>query len=76
MKVLILICVLQVNAEDCHKDNAISVFFAPDLQRNAASCMMHGMLFVAQSRMVKEGTYPKIVCDPGRSLEPALADSE
>jgi len=64
MEVLILVCALNVAAPDCQRETAISKFYAPEPQSSYSACMMHGMLFAAQSRMVKEGTYPKIFCVP------------
>jgi hypothetical protein len=68
MEILILVCALATAAPDCQKDSAIHVFYAPPSPDSSAGCLRQGLLFAAQSRLVKPGTYAKVGCRYGRPV--------
>jgi hypothetical protein len=65
MKILILVCALNVAAPDCQKDTAIDVFYAPPAGEDMSGCARQGLMFAAESRLVRPGSYAKIVCQNG-----------
>lgn len=62
IQALILVCSVGLSAQDCQKDTAIDLFYAPEQQVGLAACFVHGMEYASQSGLVEAGTYPKIVC--------------
>jgi hypothetical protein len=68
MNILILVCAITVAAPDCQKDTAIDIFYAPppaDESLSFSGCARQGMLYAAESRLVRQGNYAKVVCQAG-----------
>jgi hypothetical protein len=65
MDILILVCALSIAAPDCQKETAQHMFFAPPSDGSMVNCTREGLLYAAESRLVKSGTYAKIICDAG-----------
>jgi hypothetical protein len=66
MDILILVCALSLSAPQCQKDTAQHVFFAPPGGEDMSGCARQGLMFAAQSRLVTQGNYAKVVCRMGR----------
>ena len=61
---LVAVCLSTVPAKDCNRHTAVDWMVAPETQTSLSGCFIHGMEYSAQSRLVKEGTYPKVFCRP------------
>lgn len=69
MNILILVCAIAVAAPDCQKDTAIDIFYAPpssDEGISLSGCARQGMLYAAESQLVKPGNYAKVICQNGK----------
>jgi hypothetical protein len=64
--IFIAICTSLTPVQDCGRDNAVDWIAVPNSEEagGLSGCQMTGMLFAAQTRLVKSGTYPKIFCRP------------
>jgi hypothetical protein len=62
MKILILVCALTTAAPNCQKNTAIDVFYAPPSSEGMAGCTRQGMLYAAESGLVRPDNYVKVVC--------------
>jgi hypothetical protein len=72
MNILILVCATAMSAPDCQKTTAIDTFYAPPAESESlAGCFRQGMMFAAQSNLVHEGNYAKIVCSYGQRADEA-----
>ena len=65
--VMIAICLLATPKPKCAQDTAVAWIAAPEHQNTIGGCMRHGMLYVASSGLVTEGSYSKIFCSAGRT---------
>jgi hypothetical protein len=64
MDVLVLVCAMAVPAPDCRAEATVHSFYAPAPASDLAGCLRQGTMYAAQSGLVSEETYPKIVCIP------------
>ncbi len=63
MHVYIAICLDGMAPRGCDRASAVDWFTAPELQQGYTACMLHGLEYVAQARLIQPGkTYPKIFC--------------
>lgn len=60
--VFVAVCIVGTPVKDCQKETAKDWMVAPEQQMGLAACMIHGQEYLAQSRMLVEGTYPKVWC--------------
>jgi hypothetical protein len=77
MKILILVCTLATSAPDCQKNTAVDMFYAPPEAGEMSGCARQGLMFAAESRLVRPGNYAKVVCQysaPAKKV--ANADSQ
>jgi hypothetical protein len=68
MDILILVCVLSVAAPDCQKATAQHIFHAPPSEGSMVGCMREGLMYAAQSRLLRPGSYAKIFCRYGERI--------
>jgi len=65
---IILICASTLPQQDCSEVTALDVFSAPVSDEGHAggyvACLQLGMLYLANSNLLAQGTYPKIICAP------------
>ena len=63
MHVYIAICLVGMAPRDCNRASAVDWIAAPELQPGYSACMLHGLEYVSQARLIQPGrTYPKIFC--------------
>lgn len=60
-KVLILICSIGVQPQDCSRETALDVISGPDAE-NELMCGLHAQAYVAEVGLVREGEYMKATC--------------
>jgi hypothetical protein len=60
--VYVAICAAHIAVADCNRDTALDWIVAPERQSHPVACMIHGQQYAAASRLVSEGTYPKVFC--------------
>jgi hypothetical protein len=79
MNILILVCALATSAPDCQKNTAIDMFYAPPEASDMSGCARQGLMFAAESRLVKPGNYAKVVCQysvPAKKVANAASQTE
>jgi hypothetical protein len=76
MEVLVLVCAAAVAAPDCQLDTAIHKFYVPGPQAGLAGCLREGMMYAAQSGLVGEDSYPKVVCVPPEAPRTRVSERE
>ena len=69
MEILILVCAISVAAPNCQKTTAEDVFYAPPGDGSMVNCAREGLMYAAQSNLVKPGSYAKIYCQMGDRLK-------
>ena len=60
--VFIAICLAATPHPACQKDNSTMWVQAPEDAPGLAACQRLGMLYIAESRLVGPGVYPKVFC--------------
>ena len=60
----IAICLSGTPVTQCNRETAVDWIAAPETSVGLAGCQLHGLQYAASSRLVKEGTYPKVFCRP------------
>lgn len=68
LEAYIAICLATIDKKDCDRTTATHYFAGVEQSEGYAGCMIHGMEFVTQSRLLKPGMYPKIWCKPVEQL--------
>jgi hypothetical protein len=63
--VLIAVCLTATPARECHQPTSVAWIVAPDHPTSVSGCMVHGMHYVAESRLVTVGSYAKVFCRLG-----------
>jgi hypothetical protein len=74
MEIIVLVCALGVAASDCRSETSFRSFKAPEPAMTLVGCLRDGTLYAAQSGMVPEGTYAKIVCGAGGTPATLMTD--
>lgn len=60
-KVLVLICAANLGPADCQAETALAVIDGPAAQ-NEIECGLHGQAYVADTALVRPGSYVKVMC--------------
>jgi hypothetical protein len=60
--VAIAVCLLTTPVHQCQQANAVSWIVAPERPPSISGCMRHGMLYAAESHLVREDSYAKVFC--------------
>jgi hypothetical protein len=60
------ICMLSVPHQDCNRETSVAWIKAPDLPGRSGelpiACLRHGMMFAAESQLVVQGSYLRVLC--------------
>src|SRR5262245_44604848 len=74
IKIVILICSVEMAPQDCQTDSAMVVIAGPTVTTMMA-CSQDGQAHIARTSLLDEHTYPKLLCTHARSTR-ARFDSE
>jgi hypothetical protein len=67
--VFIAVCAVGLSRLQCDRASATDWVAAPEPQPSLGACMIHGVEYAAQSRLVVAGkTWPRIYCVPPTSI--------
>jgi hypothetical protein len=64
-KIVILVCSAEMAPQDCQTDNAIDVIAGPTVT-TVMACGHDGQAYIAQTSLLDEHTYPKMLCRHAR----------
>ena len=63
--VAIAVCLAATPLTECHEPTAVAWIVSPEQPDSPAGCLIHGMQYAANSRLVSAGSYAKVFCTPG-----------
>jgi hypothetical protein len=70
--VAIAVCLSTTPHIECHEPTAVAWIVSPEHPTSVSGCLMHGMLYASNSRLVTAGSYAKVFCRSGVRAEGEL----